>query len=98
MKKTIKHYDKDFKLECVEFFLNSNKSMRQVSIEFGICYQTFCSWVSEYKKNGRHSFKGKGVVKDCNAELFALKKELADVKMERDILKKAAAIFLTPKK
>ncbi len=45
-----------------------------------------------------NSFRGKGFVKASNEELFALKKELADVKEERDILKKAVAIFSKKKK
>lgn len=97
MKRSVRHYDKQFKLDCVEMYLHSNKSMRQIAGDFGVCYQTFCGWVSEFKKNGQQSFKGKGVVKDSNAEVVALKRELADVKLERDILKKAAAIFLNPK-
>ena len=72
--------------------------MQKIANDFGVNYTTFCGWVAEFKKNGERSFKGKGVVKDSNIEVLTLKKELADVKMERDILKKAAAIFLNPKK
>ena len=98
MKRQVKQYDKQFKIDCVEMYLNSNKSMKVISDDFGIPYKTFCGWVSEYKKNGQASFKGKGIIKDSNTEMMILKKELADVKLERDILKKAAAIFLSPKK
>lgn len=98
MKKQVTNYDKQFKIDCVEMYLNSNKSMRAIADDFGVAYQTFCGWVSEYKKNGGASFKGKGVIKDSNIEMISLRKELAEVKLERDILKKAAAIFLSPKK
>jgi transposase len=98
VKRQTKHYDKQFKIDCIEMYFNSDKSMKAIAEDFGIPHQTFSGWVSEYKKNGQASFKGKGIVKDSNAEVIALKKELADVKLERDILKKAAAIFLSPKK
>jgi transposase len=52
----------------------------------------------EYKKNGTHSFKGQGVPTTSNEEIVALKKQLVDLKMENDILKKAAAIFVSQKK
>jgi len=98
MRKPAKKYDKKFKIDTVEFYLNSNLSMKKVSNDFGIAYQTFCGWVQEYKKSGQTSFKGKGVIKDSNEEVIVLRKRLADVTLERDILKKAAAIFLSPKK
>lgn len=98
MKRQTKHYDKQFKIDCVEMYLHSDKSMKAIAEDFGIPSQTFSGWVNEYKREGKASFKGKGIVKDSNAELIALKKELVDVKLERDILKKAAAIFLNPKK
>ncbi|MFZ0566326.1 MAG: transposase [Chlamydiales bacterium] len=98
MNRLPKHYDRQFKIDCVEMYLSSNKSMKKIAEDFGVCYPTFCGWVAEYKRNGQHAFKGKGIIKESNAELVALKKELADVKLERDILKKAAAIFLNPKK
>lgn len=59
---------------------------------------TLATWVKEFKENGEQSFPGSGSLKPCNQELYQLKKELAEVKMERDILKKAVAIFSRPKK
>lgn len=98
MGKTQKKYDKQFKLDVVEHYLSSHKSIRAVAKDFGICDKTFYGWVKEYKANGTQSFRGQGTVKASNEEVMALKKELADVKLEREILKKAAAIFLSPKK
>jgi len=98
MRKEQKQYDRQFKLEAVEYFLSQDKSAKKIAEHFGICAKTFYSWVREYKENGVNSFRGKGIVKASNEELFALKKELADVKEERDILKKAVAIFSKKKK
>lgn len=98
MKKEQKYYDKQFKIDTVEHYLNSGQSARLIAKHFGICDKTFYCWIKEYKENGLYSFKGKGVVKTSNEELVKLRKELADVKLERDILKKAVAIFSVPKK
>jgi transposase len=40
---------------------------------------------------------GSGNIKLCNEEYYKLLKAYEDVKMERDILKKAVAIFSKPK-
>lgn len=98
MKQKPKQYDRQFKLDVVEHYLASEKTIRQIADDFGINQKTLYSWIKEHKTNGIESFRGQGMPKASNEELIALKKELADVKMERDILKKAAAIFLHPKK
>ena len=54
--------------------------------------------MKEYEQHGEQSFPGSGKIKPCNEEYYRLKKELEDVKMERDILKKAVAIFSKAKK
>ena len=98
MTKEQKQYNKQFKIDSIEYFLSQDKPARKIAEHFGISDKTFYSWIKEYKENGVNSFRGKGTVKASNEELFALKKELADVKEERDILKKAVAIFSKKKK
>lgn len=49
--------------------------------------------MKELGKDPEHAFPGKGVMKLEQAEIERLKKEVAKLKMERDILKKAAAYF-----
>jgi len=49
--------------------------------------------VKIYSEDGENSFLGSGTIKESNQDIYALKKALADVKLERDILKKALAIF-----
>jgi len=53
-------------------------------------------WVRDYKQEGDQSFPGKGQIKSSEEELRALRKELLHVRQERDILKKAVAIFSGP--
>jgi transposase len=50
-------------------------------------------WIRELAGDPRHAFPGKGVMKPGQAEIDRLKKEVVKLRMERDILKKAAAYF-----
>lgn len=50
-------------------------------------------WMRELAQDPREAFSGKGVMKPEQAEIDRLRKEVAKLKMERDILKKAAAYF-----
>jgi transposase-like protein len=50
-------------------------------------------WIREYNSDNQYVFPGLGNLKEPDEELRKLRKELADTKMERDILKKALAIF-----
>ena len=54
---------------------------------------TLYAWVKVFEGGGAEEFSGSGNIKPSNTELYKLKRELADVTMERDILKKALAIF-----
>jgi len=50
-------------------------------------------WVREQKVDPVHAFPGEGQQKPEQAELTKLMREVAKLKMERDILKRAAAWF-----
>lgn len=91
-------YDKDFKLNAVKLYLTSGRLYGQVSEELGIPVGTLVTWVKSHKKDGAEAFPGKGCVKPSDAELINLRKELAIIREERDILKKALGIFSSPRK
>lgn len=92
-----REYDKDFKLNAVKLYLNSGMSLEKIAHDLGISRSNLGKWVTDYKRDGARSFPGKGHV--VNEEVQALKRELQLVKQERDILKKAVAIFsVTPPK
>lgn len=96
--KNQRQYDREFKTGAVKLYRENGKSLKAQSSDLGIPMTTLATWVKEFKENGEQSFPGSGSLKPCNQELYQLKKELAEVKMERDILKKAVAIFSRPKK
>ena len=93
-----KRYDREFKLNAVKLYRESRNSQEKISRDLGIPKSTLYSWVQEFKESGDKSFPGSGKLKPHNEELYQLRKELASVKEERDILKKAVAIFSKAKK
>ena len=88
-----KRYDREFKMNAVKLYRESGKSLQVLAKDLGIPISTYGTWVQEFKQQGENSFPGSGTFKPCNEELFQLRKKLADVTEERDILKKAVAIF-----
>lgn len=91
--KNQRKYDREFKLNAVKLYRESGQKLSKIALDLGIPKSTLDSWVREFKDNGDQSFSGSGKLKPCNEELYRLKRELAYVTQERDILKKAIAIF-----
>ena len=86
-----KKYDNDFKITIVQLLMAGRKA-KEVSHEYGLTENTIRRWRREFdSKQG--DFSKKKVLSDPELELKRLRKETAEVKMERDILKKALSIF-----
>ena len=95
---TVRSYDKEFKLNAVKLYMTSGKSYSVLSDELGIPVNTLVTWVNSYKKDGAEVFPGKGNLKASDLEMAKLRKALASVREERDILKKALGIFSSARK
>ena len=96
MEKSKKQYTKEFKEEALRLLGTSGKSARELEVDLGIGTGNLSRWKRESSQANLIAFPGNGNPRD--EELFRLKKELALVKEERDILKKVVAIFSVPKK
>ncbi len=92
--KKVSTYDSEFKRNVVNLCKDSGRSVISISKEMGIGESTLHKWIKGYSQGS--SFPGKGHVEASQAELVALRKELNHVRLERDILKKAVAIFSGP--
>ncbi len=92
--KTRKKYSKEFKQKAVELS-NLRGNSQEVSQELGIDSGLIYRWRKEFKTHPNLAFSGNGnkQLTEEQKELAKLRRELADVKMERDILKKAVSIF-----
>lgn len=86
-------YDKEFKEGAVKLVLEGDRPVREVARELGIHENMPHRWRREYLDGKEESFPGKGHLKLKDEEIFRLKRRLQDVEEERDILKKALAIF-----
>lgn len=86
-----RQFDNDFKVMLVEL-LKSGRTTKELSVEYDIAGSIISRWKREYEaKSG--DFSKKREVSAEEQELKLLKKELRDIRLERDILKKAVSIF-----
>ena len=88
-------YTKEFKLECIRLLNTRKKGGRELENELGLATGQIYRWRKEQRIDGKNAFSGNGNPRD--EELARLRKELDIVKEERDILRKAVAIFSKPK-
>ena len=86
-------YTKEFKVEAVRLVLKGDRSQGEVGRELGIPSSCLGRWIPQYSQDEQGAFPGKGRMKADAEELRRLERELRWVQEERDILKKALAIF-----
>jgi len=84
-------YSQEYKQEAVQLVQQSNIPLAQVAKNLGINPNNLRRWGEEISKTGKSAFPGNGTPRD--QELARLKRELQQVKQERDFLKEAAAYF-----
>lgn len=81
-------YDEEFKKNAVKLSYASPKPVKQVAEDLGIAESLLYRWRKKYTADG-----DKTRYATLEDELKALKLENAELKMERDMLKKATAYF-----
>ena len=89
-------YTQEFKQEAVRLSYESSIPATEVASNLGIRPELLYRWRSEMKREGSKAFPGKGNLKPGEAEVAALRRELEQTRMERDILKKALSVFAQP--
>lgn len=86
-------YDKAFKEQVVLRILAKETTVSKMAEELEVHYTTVRDWVRNYKRDGESAFPGSGNLKPEDEEVRKLRRQLADLKEENEILKKAAAYF-----
>ena len=86
-------FSKEFKVEAVNLVLTRGVTIAQASRDLDIGSHVLGRWVREATQSKQQAFPGHGLQKPDDAELTRLRREVTQLKMERDILKKAAAFF-----
>ena len=87
----------EFKREAVRLWETTDKSAATVEAELGITPGLLNKWKAHLKADGEMAFPGRGRLTAEEEKIRRLERELAIAKQERDILKKAVAIFSNPK-
>ena len=90
------HYSREFKIEAVQL-LNAGQSLAQVCKNLGVSEASLSKWKRQLKDEPVNAFPGKGNMLPQDAELRRLQRENEKLRMEKEILKKAIAMFSDPK-
>ncbi len=86
-------YSKEFKREALALLASSGKSQHALEQELGLSHGLLKDWKRQAERDGEQAFPGHGNLKADEAELQRLRRENEILRQERDILKKAMAIF-----
>ena len=86
-------FSREFKLEAVRLVSERGVAFVQAARDLDLHVNVLRKWVREQAADPQQAFPGKGQMKPEQLEIDRLRKEVAKLKAERDILKKAAAYF-----
>ena len=87
-------YSREFRQEAVMLVAEDKISCNEAARRVSLAPSTLSYWIKAYKAGKLGEIgKAQKPLTDVEMELVRAKKELAEVKVERDILKKAAAYF-----
>ena len=86
-------YSREFKIEAAKLSYNSDKPVEEIAQDLGVSQSSLNRWRQEYRADPDQAFPGNGQMKERDAEVARLQKELREARMENEILKKAVAIF-----
>ncbi len=84
-------YPEEFRQRAAQLVLDSRRSVREVAGELGVNHETLRNWVAAERRqraNGPAALSA-----DERLELARLRRKVAELELEREILKKAAVFF-----
>jgi transposase len=91
-----KTYTREFKLQAVRMMTGQGLSVAEVARRLGVTEGCLRAWRAAAEEHGEAAFPGHGNPSPAEDELRRLRAEVARLKAERDLLKKAAAYFASP--
>src|SRR5687767_8762819 len=90
-RRTRRSFTDDYKAGAVRLVLDEDKTVAAAARELGLTESSLRNWVEQARADRT---KGRsGLTTEERAELASLRKDNRELRMERDILKKAAAFF-----
>ncbi len=88
-----RQFTKEFKIEAVRLIVEEGRRISELSRELGVGENLLSRWKRKSEEGKIDPFPGKGRLSPEDEELRQLRRENKRLRMERDILKKAVAIF-----
>lgn len=95
---TRRTYTREFKIEAVRLYKRSGKTQAEIEDELGIGSGCLSHWKKEFAEESEEAFPGQGNLSPEEERIRQLERENEILRQERDILKKAVAIFTRPSK
>ena len=92
-KRTRQKYTQEFKNDAVKLVIEQGYSTNEVGRRLGTSQSNVSRWVLEYHQENEPSVNGGATRSELEKEVKRLHKENQRLRMEREILKKAAAFF-----
>ena len=90
-------YPEEFRRDAVELVRSSGRTIREVGRELGVNHETLRNWVNAAKQAEQAGSgspeRGEQVSNDEREELRRLRKKVAELELEKEILRKAAQYF-----
>jgi transposase len=93
MGKVRRDFTREFKIDAVQLSDQTDKTLDEFAEDMGISRSSLSRWRSEFREDPQEAFPGKGQPIGRDVEIAQLKKQPKQAEMERDVLKKALAIF-----
>jgi len=86
----------EFKLQAVKMITEQKLSVAEAARRLDVGENLLRNWKKAFEERGGNAFPGHGNLPPVDEELRRLRGEVARLKVERDLLKKAAAYFANP--
>ena len=86
-------YPREFKIEAVRRVIDGGETAAEVARSLDLQPHMLYSWVRQFKADTAQSFRGNGNVTAQDEEIRKLRREVAQLREEREIFKKTTIFF-----
>jgi|SRR3954464_5540782 transposase len=94
MAETRRRFDPEFRAGAVRIVRETGKSVAQVARDLGMSDGTLANWVNKDRETRGAAAAAGGLAEDERAELVRLRRENAELVMERDVLKRSVVLWV----
>ena len=95
MERNRRKYGKEFKLEAIQTYRTGERSQQEVERELGITKGLLGKWIEnlEKQKKPEEAFPGNGRLPETEARIKQLERENAQLRQDKEILKKVLTMY-----